>query len=135
MSTQNDAKIKALLQSIEQKKEQMGSKPKPVWQTNGVIEERNINTINSIDVCVEIASKIIGKKQAYISACSFLGVAAEDYGGDIDDALLDLKLRVKIIQWDTEKKKLSALEKQLKDLRSEDLRTEDALADITKDLV
>lgn len=132
MASANDAKIKALLDSIEQKKGQLGTKPRAVWRTNGVIEEKNINTITSIDVCVGLAASLIGKKDAVEKACEFLGVALNDSGNGVDDALVDLKLRVQMLQWDMEKKKLGVLEKQLKDLRSEDLKTEDAIADITK---
>ncbi len=46
----------------------------------------------------------------------------------------DLKVRVQMIQWDAEKKKLTAMENHLKALRSEDAKTEDALEDITKTL-
>ena len=135
MATQNDEKIKTLLQSIETKKTQMGQKPKATWLTNGVIEERNINTITTIDVCVSLASQLISKQDSQTKACEFLGVTVKDCSNEITYALSDLKLRVQMIQWDAEKKKLTALEKQLKDLRSEDLKTEDALADITKSLI
>jgi hypothetical protein len=134
MATQNDAKIKELLQSIELKKGQMGTKPRAIWKTNGVIEERNINTIGSIEICVAIAAQLISKQDSQEKACGFLGVAAKDCGTEISDALSDLKLRVQMIQWDAEKKKLTILENKLKELRSEDLKTADALADITKDL-
>lgn len=134
MATSNDEKIKVLLQTIDTKKGLLGSKPVGRLRTNGVIEEKNIHTISSIDVCVELASKLIGKKYAYEKACEFLGVEVRESGNEIDDALEDLKLRVMILKWDIEKKKLSALEKQLKDLRSEDLKTEDALTAILKDL-
>jgi hypothetical protein len=134
MANQNDAKIKALLQSIEKKKEQMGTKPKPAWKTNGVIDERNINTINSIDVCIAMVSQLIGKKETYDKACEFLGIN-KDSSPDIDDALSDLKVRTQMVQWDIEKRKLTAMETQLKNLRSEDAKTEDALSDIAKDLV
>ena len=138
MASANDAKIKTLLQTIEQKKAQMGTKPRAVWKTNGVIEEKNINTINGLDDCITLTAKLINRKEAHEKACEFLGVSAADFRGysrlATDDALDDLKLRVKMIQWDSEKKKLTALENQLKNLRSEDLKTEDALADIVKDL-
>jgi hypothetical protein len=133
MANQNDNKIKELLKSIEQKKEKMGAKPKPSWKTNGIVAERNINTINSVDVCVELASQLIGKKESYDKACEFLGVKKES-NTDIDDSLSDLKVRVQIIQWDVEKRKLNAMEMQLKDLRSEDAKTEDELDDIVKAL-
>jgi len=134
MATQNDAKIKALLQTIETKKGQMGTKPRAVWRTNGVIEEKNINTISSIDVCVALAAKLLLMKDSIAKACEFLGVPVKDSGTETEDALSDLKLRVEMLQWDMEKKKLTALERQLKDLRSEDLKTEDALDSIVKDL-
>ena len=133
MANQNDNKIKELLKSIEQKKEKMGAKPKPSWKTNGIVAERNINTINSVDVCVELASQLIGKKESYDKACEFLGVKKES-NTDIDDSLSDLKVRVQIIQWDIEKRKLNAMELQLKNLRSEDAKTEDELDDIVKAL-
>lgn len=133
MANPNDAKIKTLLQSIEQKKLQMGEKPRAVWQTNGVIEEKNINTINSVDVCIELAAMLIGRRDSIAAACGYLGVSRSGWK-DIEDALDDLKLRVKMIQWDIEKKKLTAMETKLKQLRSEDLRTADELDDITKAL-
>jgi hypothetical protein len=136
MASTNDAKIKALLESIEQKKSQLGTKPRAVWRTNGVIEEKNINTITSIETCISLVSQLIGKKDSHKKACEFLQVypGVAYFGTEIDDALADLKLRVEMLLWDVEKKKLGALEKQLKDLRSEDAKTEDALAAITKDL-
>jgi hypothetical protein len=134
MANQNDEKIKTLLASIEHKKTQMGTKPKPIWLTNGVIEERNINTITSIDVCIFLTAQLISKQESTQKACEFLGVAVQDHGTEIEDALQDLKLRVQIIQWDREKKKLTALETQLKNLRSEDAKTEDALEDILKNI-
>jgi hypothetical protein len=134
MASSNDAKIKALLQSIETKKEQLGTKPKGVWETNCVINGRNLHTLNTIEVCVTLASELLGQKGLYGQACTFLGVQAGDLMKGIDDALADIKLRVRMIKWDEEKKKLSAMEKQLKDLRSEDLKTEDALASFEKEL-
>jgi len=94
----------------------------------------NINTITSIEVCVDVVSQYIGKKDARDKACEYLGVEASDCGSDIDDVLSDMKLRVQMLQWDMEKKKLGVMEQQLKDLRSEDLKTSDALDDIVKNL-
>lgn len=135
MQSSNDSKIKALLQSIEIKKEQLGVKPKAIWETNGVINGRNINTLNRIDYCVLLASELISKKESYEGACTFLGVECRDLMKGIDDALHDVKLRVQMIKWEEEKNKLSNMEKQLKDLRSEDLKTADTLSSIEKDLV
>ncbi len=136
MSTQNDAKIKNLLKAIDDKKANMGTKPKASWETNGVINGRNINTMNSIDVCISLASELMLQKGMYDQACTFLDVDGNgsELVKGIDDALHDVKLRVQMIKWDNEKKKLTVMEKQLKDLRSEDLKTEDALASLEKEL-
>ncbi len=45
----------------------------------------------------------------------------------INDVLDDLKLRVDILKFDQEKKRLNDLESNLNDLRSEDLKTQDLL--------
>ncbi len=136
MASSNDSKIKTLLQAIETKKEALGSKPKPAWETNCVINGRNLHTLTTIDSCVALASEVLMQKGLYDQACEFLevdGTGSELIKG-VNDALHDVKLRVEIIKWDNEKKKLSAMEKQLKDLRSEDLKTEDALGALEKEL-
>lgn len=137
MATENDGKIKVLLASIEKKKEEMGVKPKGNWKSNGVLPGNvNINTLNSLDKCVGIASSLLMERQFLYDACGYLEVDKDQTRSlsKTDDYLDDLKLKVKIIKWDAEKKKLSAMEKKLKDLRSEDAKTSDELADITKDL-
>lgn len=132
--SKNDEKIKALLTAVDKKREELGTKPKAVWNTNGVIDGNNINTLNSTEKCIALASKLLIERSATSEACKLLGVdvAGSQRASYLEDALNDLKLRVKIINWDADKKKLQALEKQLKDLRSEDAKTEDALADISK---
>jgi hypothetical protein len=135
MANKNDEQIRRLLQSIEEKKIQIGTKPKASWLTNGVIEERNINTITTVSDCIAIVSKLIGKKEACINACKFLEVLDDfDYIEGINNSLSDLKLRTQMIKWDIEKKKLNALETQLKNLRSADAKTEDELENIIKTL-
>jgi tRNA(Phe) wybutosine-synthesizing methylase Tyw3 len=96
----------------------------------------NINTINSVDRCIEIAAQLIMQKGLHEQACAFLGVkdTASSNLKLLNEYLNDLKLKVKIIQWDFEKKKIQASEQKLKDLRSEDLKTEEALSDISSAL-
>jgi hypothetical protein len=135
----NDTKIKTLLQTIENKNKEIGERPKAHWETNGVLPVANginINTINSVDRCIEIAAQLIMQKGSYEQACIFLGIKDTNSLGInlLNEYLNDLKLKVKIIQWDTEKKKIQAFEKKLKDLRSEDLKTEEILSDIASDL-
>ena len=134
MVNENDKKIKALLSATEAKRKELGTKPKPVWKTNGVIESTNINTINSTDKCVVLASRLMLEMSSTRDACEFLGVPLKgsEHAGYLKDALDDLKLRAQIVLWEAKKKELQTLEKRLKDLRSSDAKTEDALADISK---
>jgi len=138
MANENDVKIKTLLEAIEAKKIEMGSKPKSQWKTNGQIGESkvNINTINSIEKCIYLCAEVLQQKSCYSEACLALGVQEKESTAIdlINDTIHDLKLKVSIIQWDLEKKKLSSMEEKLKDLRSQDLKTEDALADIKSNL-
>lgn len=142
--SKNDDKIKELLTKISDKKEKLGTKPKANWKTNGLLDidstRININVINSLDKCIEIASKIIHEINLYRAACAALEIPSwESRDGDkrltyIKDALDDIKLRTKIIVWENDKKKLVAMEKQVKDLRSADAKTADALSEIESSL-
>jgi hypothetical protein len=136
MGTTHDKKIKDLLSAVEKKRTDLGIKPKPIWKTNGIINNSNINTLNTVDRCVEIAVGLIQELDFTAQACEFLGVTDQDNDRAeyLKDALDDLKLRVSMVKWEIEKKKLTAMEKKLKDLRSEDLKTEDELANMESDL-
>lgn len=140
MATENDNKIKALLQAIETKRTQLGTKPKAVWKTNGVITisgiPTNINTVTSVDKCAKLAASILMDTKYIKEACKFLGLeeASNEDHMAYNDMLDDLKLRVQMIKWDEEKKNLTHMESKLKDLRSVDLKTEDDLAKISKTL-
>lgn len=133
----NDTQIKKLLKQITDKKNELGDKPRSSWKTNGVFKDvsrsTNINTINSIETCVNIVSILLGERESRVSAAKYLDLPLDfgcRDGFPIDDWLSDFKLRSTMILWDKEKKKLKVLESKLKDLRSEDAKTEDALADI-----
>ncbi len=130
----NDEQIQALLKVVEEKKKSLGIKPRGNWN-NGVIDGQNINTA-TLERCVELAAKLISEKASVTDACVFLGVDPDlnKRTSAIDDALEDLKLRVAHLNYDIEKKKLAVLEKQLKDLRSEDMKTSDAISDIILNL-
>lgn len=136
MGTAHDKKVKDLLAAVEKKRADLGTKPKAIWKTNGVVEGININTLNTTEKCVVLAAKLLSEQGVTKQACEFLGVKETDSqrAEYLKDALDDLKLRVSIVQWDAEKKKLTAMEKKLKDLRSEDLKTEDELASLESEL-
>ena len=140
MMAKNDEKIKEFLTKIISKKTSLGAKPKANYKTNCIIkladDDRgvNLNTINSVDKCINLAAKAFLNKSMYSEACKFLEVPAKDSSklSETNDILDDLKLRTKMIVWEIEKKNLGAMENKLKDLRSEDAKTEDALSDISK---
>lgn len=138
--SKNDDKIKALLTQINGKRDELGTKPKASLNTNGILRvldsEVNINTVNSTDALIKLAAKFLLEKSNYAEACKLLDLPEQNSKrlSLINDSLADIQLRAKIVCWEAEKKKLTALEKKLKDLRSADAKTEDTLADITKDL-
>lgn len=138
----NDDKIKNLLAEINNKKSKMGAKPRAQWKTNGVLKIAgsdgvNINTILSTEKCVELVAKLLSEKNNYTEACKFLGVkeSSNEKISYINDSLDDLNLRNQVIMWDAEKRKLDLMESKVKDLRSADAKTEDALNDIEKELM
>jgi hypothetical protein len=136
MGTENDKKVKDLLAQIEKKRQELGTKPKAAWKTNGVLRGKNINTINEIGACISETSQLLLEREGIKKACDFLGVQEQKSAEAswLDDALDDLKLRAQIVVWEGEKKKLQAMEAKLKDLRSNDAKTEDALGDIAEAL-
>lgn len=142
MMAKNDKKIKELLNVITKKKNDLGDKPRPAWKTNGIfkydmVSHTNINTINTIPVCISIVSAILQEKVMSEEAAKLLEVEYEAptwNGFSFDDWLHDFKLRASVITYDAEKKKLTKLENKLSDLRSEDAKTEAAISDIMSEL-
>lgn len=139
----NDTQIKTLLGAIEEKRKKLGTKPRMVLKTNGIFKvgdgyvTLNINTVNTITSCIDMVAIIVKDQSAYTEAAKLLDVKYEEpkYNGyTADDWIDDFKLKASIITWMAEDKKIKALESKLKDLRSEDLKTADALGDIAKDL-
>jgi len=138
----NDAKIKELLSTIEKKKANLGSKPRMSLKTNGLLKQDdksiNINTINTLEECIRAVADIYQTHESYIKAAAMLNIEKIDLpkinGFSIEDWIEDFKLKVAIIRWTIEDKKIRALESQLKDLRSEDLKTADALDEISNSL-
>jgi hypothetical protein len=130
----NDDKIKELLAAIEKKKAEIGDKPKAAWKTNGLVGDakQNINTISLIETCVDIAAQLIQKQDCRKRAATLLGVEkVYNEDNNLADQLDDLKLRVTMLKWTVEKAKLTTLEEKLKDLRSIDAKTADAIAELS----
>jgi len=136
----NDAKIKKFRKAVETKREALGSKPKVAYATNASLEingERiNLNTLSTKERCVEVARGLLVIKQFTAEANKALGtyVSATIGGFAIDQWIDDVRLRVTLLTWESEKKKLNAMDKQLQELMSEGARTADAIADIAAQL-
>ena len=135
--SKNDEQISGLLKSVEQKRASLGTKPRASWRTNGILKLEdgkhvNINTVTTLDGCVEAVAYLL-KEQSFVKQASeLLGVAYTNTA--LDEYVADFKLRAQMIQWDGEKRKLEALEGKLKDLRSEDAKTADALTALAAEL-
>jgi len=135
--SKNDDQISSLLKSVETKRAALGTKPRAAWKTNGLLKFEdgshvNINTVNTIEKCVEAIAFLL-KEQSFVKQASeLLGVAYSN--PTFDDYIADFKLRAQMIQWDGEKRKLEVLEGKLKDLRSEDAKTADALSSLAAEL-
>lgn len=133
----NDTRIKALLKQIEEKKNTLGSRPKAKWETNCSLDmdgsRVNLNTVTTVNRCIDIMGFLLGKKGNREDAAILLKVRPDSFMWgpySFDEWLHDIELRCAMIMWDEENKKLKKLEAQLKDLRSEDAKTADALSDI-----
>lgn len=135
----NDTQIRTLLGTIETKRTALGAKPKTVLVSNGMIKDVpgyttvNLNTLNDMDKVVGVTAEMLRRKTAKKKALEYLQLPLEA-DPEIEAYLTDLKQRASIINWMAEDKKLKAMEKKLKDLRSEDAKTEDALAAIVASL-
>lgn len=135
----NDAQIKQLRATIDSKRGELGDKPKVAYTTNALLTidgtKVNLNTL-SLDQCVDVASRLLAMTHFNDEANKRLGTDIKIKLGDftVDQWISDLKLRVELLTWEDEKKKLATLDKQLASLLSEDARTADALADIAAQL-
>ena len=140
--SKNDEQIQKLLGVITTKRDALGKRPQMRLKTNALFKTYegktiNLNTVNSLDGCINAVATIIGARDAYVEAAKLLEVDYEspNYNGfPVKDWIDDFKLKASIITWATGDKKIKTLESTLKNLRSEDLKTADALADIAGDL-
>lgn len=132
----NDEKIKQSVELIEKKRKELGHKPRAEWKSNGLIKTTggaegtfNLNTINDVEKCVSLASYLISKRDYNKQARQILNLeTVKDV--EISDQIDDIVLRVKMIQWEKKKKDLDVLEAKLKELRSADAKTADAIDEL-----
>lgn len=127
----NDTKIKALLETIASKKEALGQKPRISYKTNGVFKYENndffnINTIVDPQKFVDALSYLLNKQSFNDVAADLLSIphkALQWNGYTLDEWCEDFKTRLSVVSWETKKKELESFELKLKKLVSEDTRT------------
>lgn len=137
----NDNAIKKLLIQIEEKKVQLGNRPRAVWLTNGIFKRNSQNyyniNISDEERCVNLLTILLKEKGFTQQAYDLLNITFIELKWDgftFEEWLHDLKMRVSILLWQKEKAKLNKLEEKLNILRSVDAKTEDAISDIVKEL-
>lgn len=146
MST-NDTIIKELLAKVEKQRAELGPKPRPTHQTNGVfkgyltdsgnVEAFNINVVNDPVKLVEALAFVLHRHSAHEEAKHLLGVEDVEFtysGFGKEDWVADFKGRIDSLNWDKKKKKLTETENKLKALVSEETKTKMELDEIQKSL-
>lgn len=141
--SKHDEKIKKLLNKVETEKKKLGTKPKVIWNTNCMFRYNdqqyfNLNTVKDTTVLVEALAFLLEKQATMSEAAKRLGVNLPTLrwkGFPIENWEADFKLKAELIAWGEQQKKLAALQKQLKELVSEEAKTEMALEEIEKMLV
>lgn len=132
----NDAEIKKYRQAVDVKRKELGIKPKLAYTTNALLdldgERVNLNTLMNDEQCVFVTGKILGAVDIIKRANDTLGTDVTLRFGDFtaEQWIGDIKLRVQLLTWEAKKKKLTAMDKKLSLLMSDDAKTADAIADI-----
>ena len=138
----NDAKIKELLQKVQEQRSSLGEKPKTTWRTNGIFKfddktSLNINVASEMELANALAL-VLWKKDYHNEAFSILGLNPNEHmeilynGFSISDYIEDFKTRISLIKWNQKKELLTNTEKKLQSLVSEEARTEMELDSISK---
>lgn len=136
----NDARISQYREAIEIKRSQLGEKPKLAYTTNALLEldgtKINLNTLNSEEQCVGIVARLLALDDQMVNANKLLGTSVTLKFGDyrVGQWVGDIKLRVQLLKWEQQKKKLTEMDNQLKTLLSDDAKTADAIASIAAQL-
>lgn len=137
----NDAKIIQLLGIVEQKRQQLGTKPRHILETNGVFKfptgnHFNINATADPNIFIEALSFLLERRNCHAEACKLLEIENPPpfvYNGyDVEQWGTDFKNRIAAIRYNERKLELARLEKKLNGLVSEEGRTASELDEIAK---
>jgi hypothetical protein len=95
----------------------------------------NINTVSDTDYFVRALGFLLEKHNTQMEAAKRLGIESYKFdwkGYSLQDWEEDFKVRSEAIVWNAKQRSLKALQSKLKDLRSEEAKTGDALDKIEK---
>lgn len=136
MATKNDERILELKKQIEEKKKELGKQPRFSPVTTCMFNHQgnrvNIHTLTSIK---DINAMLV-YFNIYVMSAENMEVNCEDIvfdGFTVTDWIEDLKSKKAVIEYTAQKEQLTALEKKLDKLLSDDKKTEleiDAIADL-----
>lgn len=139
----HDEKIKVLLAKVEEQKNNLGTKPKASWETNGIFKYPepsnyfNLNTVREAQPLVDALAFLLERDVMQREAAEKLGVPAKQFswnGYTLAEWEKDFKRRIDILSWEERKAKLDETKKKLGTLVSEEAKTEMELAAIEDSL-
>lgn len=136
MATKNDERILMLKEQIEEKKKELGKQPRfsPITTCLFDYNGNKINIHTLIDV--KNINQLLVYFNMWAMSADDLGIDAEEVtwcGFSVLDWIEDLKSKKAVVEYAAKKEQLSALEKKLDKLLSDDKKTEleiDAIADL-----
>ena len=142
-----DERVQKLIVEVQKRRDSVAKTERSTWITNGSFRyfesstegSFNLQTVIDDIVLAKALAFLIDREGAFEEACKRLGTKGKCVKGkftwlgySVADWESDFKTRLAKVRLTSEKKKLAALEKQLEGLMSEELKTENELAEIEK---
>ena len=136
MAQKNDERIMQLKKTIEEKRQELASKPtrfNPITNCLLALDKvtYNLHIDSSEMLLIKLNALLISAKDLEIDTSTLM-----ISGSSLDDWIADVKANLEVQRYKAEKKKLDMLEKQLTALLSDDKQTElqiDSLEELLKD--
>jgi hypothetical protein len=136
MAQKNDERIMQLKKIIEEKRQELASKPtrfNPITNCLLVFDKvtYNLHIDSSEMLLIKLNALLISAKDLEINTSTLM-----ISGSSLDDWITDVEANLEVQRYKAEKKKLDMLEKQLTALLSDDKQTElqiDSLEELLKD--
>ncbi len=141
MNTKNDERILNLQKQIEEKKAELIKTVNPTWNTNCSYKTFNnavfnLHTLTKLDI-VSCLSDLIQRKNAWIEACQLLSENNCEFligGYTYEEWVTDFQTRYAVCNVSTERIKLTNMENLLREMESNELKTERKLKEIEEAL-